>query len=333
MEYSAIRNHLKTKEYYPIYLLHGPESFFIDEITKHLEENILTEQEKSFNQLVVYGQDTDVEGIIGAARRYPMMSKYQVVIVKEAQNIRDISRLHVYAEKPLKSTILVINHKEKKIPGTTKLVKAIQKCGIVFSSDKIRDYKIPRWIEQHVAGKGYKIQGSAVQLLADHLGQNLSQIANELDKLMLNIGEVEEITQQHITDNIGINRDYNVFEFQKALIVKNQTKVYRIADYFASNPKAAPFVVILAILYRFFSKLWVFYQVRRKREAEIMEALQVRNRFALQDYQKGVNHYTIHQVKRAIRLLHEYDLKLKGVNNVGTKEGELLRELSFQLMV
>ncbi len=333
MEYSAIKNHFKTKEYYPVYLLHGPESFFIDEITKHLEENILREEEKSFNQLVVYGQDTDVDQIISAARRYPMMSKYQVVIVKEAQNLKNINRLHLYVEKPLRSTILVINHKEKKLKGTTKLVKAAQKCGIVFSSDKLRDYKVPRWIEQYVASKGFQIQGAATQMIVDYLGQHLSQISNELEKLMLNLGETKQITTQHVMDNIGINRDYNIFEFQKALAAKDRTKVYRITNYFVSTPKTSSLVFTLVMLYRFYSKLLIYFHVRQLREPEILAAMQLRSSFALQDYKLAVRNYSVAQVKRIIRVLHEYDLKVKGVNSAGTKEGELFRELAFQLLV
>ncbi len=333
MTLNDIRKDLRHKRFYPIYFLQGSEAYYIDQITHYLEQHILSEDEKSFNQLVVYGKDTDIETIITHARRYPMMAPYQVVVVKEAQHIKDILRLETYAKNPLKTTILILNYKNKKIRGTTKLAKLIKKNGVLFTSESLRDYQIPAWIKKYLNDRKYKIEEAAIQLLNQYLGTDLAKIANELDKLMLNVPREVLIRKQHIADNIGISKDYNVFELQNALVNKDLPKAMQITNYFGANPKAGPLVMVISMLYRFYSKLYLYLHVKNRTEKDILSALNFRNSWFLKDFQAASRKYSIKQVKKAIELLHVYDLKSKGVGNISTSQGELMKEMVIRLIL
>lgn len=323
---------LRKKIYHPIYLLQGEEVFFIDEVVNFIEKNTLSEAEKSFNQTIVYGKDTDADTIISTARRFPMMAERQVVVVREAQNLKDLNQLLSYAEQPASSTLLVLAHKYKTVAANTKLFKAIEKTGVVLTANKLYENHLPAWIQRQVKGKDYMIEAKAVETLVTYLGTELSRMANELDKLMLNLPKGSQITAQQVAENIGINKDYNVFEFQRALAQKNVTKVFTIADYFANNQKNNPLVMTLGTLYRFYSKLYVYMLLPHKTEQEILQALELRNSYALQDYKEAAKNYKPQQIKNIIGLLHLYDLKSKGVDSTAPPEA-LLKELTFRLIV
>lgn len=329
--FEGLYKELKHKKYAPIYLLQGEETFFIDKLVDFMEKSILSDSEKSFNQMILYGKDTDADTIINTARRYPMMSKYQVILLKEAQQMKDILKLEKYAANPSKSTILILAHKYKTVRGNTKLGKAIAKNGVVFSSKKLYENQVPAWIQRYVKQKKYDIQSNAMSLLVEYLGTELSRITNELDKLMLNVPEGTLINEQHISDNIGISKDYNVFELQKALAQNNITKAYKIADYYSKNPKAAPLPLLLGSLYRFFSRLYLYHHIRTKSDGEVLQAMGFRTRFQLKDYQAAVRHFNLTKTKKAVELLSVYDLKSKGIGNVGTPQEELVREMVVRL--
>ncbi len=331
MTFDDLQKELQQHKFRPVYLLQGDESYFIDQIANYIENHILSEADRPFNQMLVYGKDTDVDSIISAACRSPMMSPYQVIIVKEAQNLKDITKLQTYAEKPLDTTILVLVHKQKVIASNTKLYKAIEQKGVVFSASKIPESQMPAWIQRYIKNHKYQINSDAAALLTEYLGNDLGHIANELDKLLLLLPPTEIITLQHIADNIGISKEYNTFELQKALAVKDVVKVYRITDYFAHNPKAAPLPVLLGSLYRFFSRLFLFHNHQSRPEQETMVAMGLKNTFFLKEYREAARQYTLPKTKQIIGLLSEYDLKSKGVDS-NTDAPELLKELVFRIL-
>lgn len=333
MTFNDIKKELKKGIFRPIYFLQGDETFFIDYITNYLENKVLAVSERSFNQMVLYGKEVDIETVVTTAKRYPMMSKYQVVVVKEAQHLsRSIQKLKSYAEQPLGSTVLVINYKHKAITPKSKLGKAVSKNGVLFTAKKLYENQVPSWIRDYIKQKKYHIEPDAIALLVEYLGNDLGKISNELDKLVLNIEERTNITKNDVADNIGISKEYNVFELQKALTTKDKTKVLKITDYFATNPKAAPMVMVLGSLYRFFNLLYLYFHVKNKPEAEILKDLKLRNRYALNDYRMASRHYKVVQLKKIIHLLYQYDLRAKGINNASTPSSELLRELIIKIL-
>lgn len=338
MTFEAILKDLKNKVYYPVYFLHGEESYYIDKIADYIEENVLTESEKEFNQSVLYGKETDVSTIVGSAKRFPMMSNYQVIIVKEAQEVRNLiakdkdkDELLFYLENPLKSTILVFCYKYKEIDKRTKLAKVIEKKSVLFESKKIYENKVPDWIVSYLNAKAYHINPQATSLLTEYLGNDLSKVANELDKLMLNVKSNEEITVKHIEDNIGISKDFNIFELQNALGKKNILKANLIAKYFKANTKVNPLVVTIASLYSYFSKILIYHSLSDKSRNNVASALKV-NPFFVSDYETTAKNYSLSKTIDIISYLREYDLKSKGVDSTGIEEGDLLRELVFKIL-
>lgn len=331
MKFDQIISDLKNKIYHPLYLLAGEEAFFIDEISNYIEENILDAGEKEFNQTVVYGKDTDVASIISYAKRFPMMANYQVVIVKEAQSIKNLDELIPYIEQPLKSTLLVICYKYKKIDKRKALVKKADKLGVFFESNKLYENKVPEWINQQLIKNNCTIQPKAAVILTEFLGTDLSKISNEINKLMINLPTGSEISPSHIEENIGISKDFNVFELQSALGKKNIYKANQIINYFASNQKDNPLIKVVGILYSFFSKLLVYHHLKDKNRNSVASALSV-NPFFVQDYQVAARNYNADKLNRIISSLKEYDLKSKGVNNASATDGELMKELIFKIL-
>lgn len=334
LSYKQVLNHLNKKEYYPIYFLHGEESFYIDEITKILEKEALDDASKAFNQTILYGKDIDYKIILDNARRYPVMSEKQVVIVKEAQNLKSLDKLQPYFENPLDSTILVLAYKYKKIDSRKKFAKVLKKSKKVclFESAKLYDSKIPNWISNHIKDKGYNIKPAAASLLAEYLGTDLSKIANELEKLVLNLPKGAAIDKTIIQKNIGISKDFNVFELQKALGSRNQFKSFLIVKYFISNPKSHPLPMITATLYNFFSKVYVCQSMlKNSSDQAIAKATKV-NPFFLSDYKATSKAYSRQQLEKVFDILKEYDLRSKGVNNVSTPQGELLKEMIIRIL-
>jgi DNA polymerase-3 subunit delta len=330
---------LKNRKYKPLYLLHGEEPYFIDEVSNYAEHKLLSEAEKGFNQTVFYGKDTDIMAVLNAAKRYPMMAEYQVVLVKEAQDMKwgrddddkkSINPLLGYLENPLPSTILIFCYKYGKFDKRKKTYKAIEKNGVIFESAPLYDSKIPAWIEAYITGKGYQINQQASAMLAEYLGNDLSKIANELEKLMLNVTAGQAITLQHIQDNIGISKEYNVFELQSALSRKDPFKVNQIINYFEANPKSNPIVLVLGNLNNFFSKVLTYHYVKDRSPQNLARELGVSPYF-IKDYELAARSYNYGKTMEVISLLREYDLKSKGVES-NTGNGELMKELMFKIL-
>ena len=331
MTFEQIVGDIKRKIYHPVYLLHGDEPYYIDAITNLIEESVLTESEKEFNQTVVYGRDTDPGMIMDMARRFPMMANYQVVIIREAQDIDKLENLQPYLVKPQPSTILVIAHKYKKIDQRKGFVKNVAKTGVVFESSKFYDNKIPGWINEQVIAKGYSIRPEACQLLAEYLGNDLERITNEIGKLVINLPPGSAIDAAIIEKNIGISKDYNIFELQNALGDKDIVKANRIINYFAANTKQNPMIVVLTVLFGFFMKLMIYHQLVDKSKNFVASKLSV-NPYFVNDYIRAANNYPFRRLRVIIGLLREYDLRLKGIGNGSTEESELLRELVYKIL-
>ena len=343
-QYEEIFRDLKNKIYSPVYLLHGEEPYYIDRISDFIETKVLDEMEKEFNQTIVYGRDVEPLSLISMAKRYPMMSNYQILIVKEAQDMAywkkkkdkeddksDSDPLMNYFLNPLSSTLLVLCFKYKTFDKRTKLYKAIEKHASVYESKKIYDNKIPDWINHYIIDKGYKIKPKATQLMAESLGSDLSRIANECDKLFINIKPGQEIDTTHIEQNIGISKEFNSFELNAALAAKNVAKANRIINYFKANPKTNPMILVMGTLYSFFSKILLLHSLPDQSQNAAASALGL-SPYVITDYMTGAKNYSPQKVAAVISLLHEYDIKSKGVNNLSADEGELLKELIFKIV-
>ena len=330
--FDSVLKDLQNRKFSPIYFLMGEEGYFIDEITEYISDNVLTEEEKSFNFSIFYGKDTETVNIINTAKRYPMMAKYQLVIVKEAQQLKNIENLIYYVEKPQLATILVINYKYGKLKKNSKLYKALVKNAVIYESDKLYEDKIPVWINYYLQKKGLKIKPEAGIVLVEFLGNDLGKIAKELDKLIITLPpDIKEITRDHIERNIGISKDYNNFELQKALAKKDSFKVMQIVEYFSKNPKDNPIVVTINSLYFYFSKLLTYHYLPDKTKGNVASLLKI-NPYFVGEYAAASRLYKAGKVVRIISLLREYDLKSKGFNNVSVPDGELLKELMFKIM-
>jgi DNA polymerase-3 subunit delta len=329
--FDEILDDLNKKIYYPVYFLYGEEPYFIDEISDFIEQNILTEAEKEFNQTILYGKDAGVPEIISYARRYPMMSNYQVIIIREAQEVKNIEELEPYVLSPLVSTILVICYKYEKADRRKSFFKQVEKAGVLFESPRLYDNKIPDWITAYLAKRKYTITAKACMLMTEFLGNDLSKIANELVKLTINIPAGQEITEELIEKNIGISKDFNVFELQKALGRKDVVKANQIINYFAANPRENSLVKVIPILYSFFSKILIYHGLRDKSRNSVAAALSV-NPFFIPDYQSAAKCYPAGRIIALIHVLREYDLKAKGVDNTLATDGELMKELIFKIL-
>lgn len=332
MTFDQIIKDLKEEKYSPVYFLMGEESYYIDVITNYIADNVLTEEEKAFNQTIFYGKDIVASDIIMAARRFPMMAQHQVVIVKEAQNIKDIEGLSLYAENPLNSTILVVNYKYKTIDKRKKLYKALKNKGVLFESKKLYDNQVGTWLTGHLRSKGMSIDVTANQILVEYLGNDLSKIAHEIDKLQIAMGtDKKMITAEDIEKNIGISKEYNNFELNKAVLQKNAVKANRIIRTFAKNPKANPIQVTIATLFGYFQKLMAYYYLSDKSKHAVASALKI-NPYFVTDYTTGARNYSARKVVQVIGLLREYDMKSKGYNVSAIEDGELLKELIFKII-
>ena len=332
MTFDSILSDLKQKKYYPIYFLMGDESYFIDQITDFIAKNVLNETDKAFNQSVLYGKDVDIASVINAAKRFPMVAEHQVIIVKEAQNIAKIEDLVYYAENPLNSTLLVINYKYKKLDKRKKLYKALEKDAVLFEAKKLYEDKVPDWITKYLKNKQLEIQPTGALLLTEFLGVDLSKIAMELDKLVITLPPGEKlITPSHIEENIGISKDFNTIELQKALVKRDRLKTYRIIDHFAQNQKSNPFPVTMAMLYSFFNKTLVYYFLPDKSKMAVANALKI-NPYFVSDYQYAAKVFPPRKAVEIIAYLREYDLKSKGVGSLSATPGDLLKELAYKIL-
>ncbi len=330
-EINTIVSDIKKGNLKPIYFLMGEESYYIDKISDFIEETVLDEVEKGFNQQVMYGRDATIEDIVGAAKRYPMMAERQVLIVKEAQDLsRNIEKLVSYAENPQPTTVLVLNYKYKKLDKRKKLYKVIAKSGLIFESKKLYENQVSDWIRRVLSGKKYQVEPKAAQMLVEFLGTNLSKISNELDKLMLILPEGTIINPTHIEENIGISKDFNNFELRKAVGEKNVVKANRIIAYFAENPKNNPLVMTISLLNSFFTQLLLFHSLDDRSKNSVAKMLGV-NPFFVDEYFLAARNYPMRKVAQVIAFLRDADIKSKGVGANQTNE-DVLKELLFKIL-
>ena len=330
-EFKSLLSDLKKKVYRPVYFLMGEEAYYIDVISDYLTENVLDEAEKEFNLSVLYGRDINVSTIINEAKRYPMMGRYHIVVVKEAQNVKNIEELDTYIKNPLSTTILVICHKYKSIDKRKSFGKSLNHYAVVLDTKKLYDSQVPDWINDYLGTKEYSIAPKAALLITEFLGNDLSKVANELDKLILNIPEKAEITASHVEKFIGISKDYNNFELQKAIGTRNIFKSNQIITYFANNPKKNPLVLTISSLFAYFSNILSYHYSKDKSERGLAAALKI-NPFFVKEYLTAAKNYDIRKTVEVIGILRSYDLKSKGVDNTSADEGELLKELVYRVL-
>lgn len=403
MTFDQIISDLRNKIYHPVYFLMGEEPYYIDAISDYIEENVLNDAEKGFNQTILYGRDSEIAQIVGMAKRYPMMANYQLIIVKEAQDLfkkNDLDRIHQtikardaldtprnkkiveqirlkklasaadaarvlgmdkatdkkvleeifsqfkilnsdtgkgFAElihlldNPVKTSILVFNYKYQKLDKRKAFAKKLEKAGVLFESNRLYDNKIPDWITAYLRKREYSIDIPASVLLAEYLGNDLGRIANELTKLTINLPPGTRVNHNHIEANIGISKEYNIFELQNAIGSGEAARAQRIINYFAANEKENPAVKTIAILFSYFSKLLLYHDLKDHNPNNIAAALSIHPYF-VKDYQQAARRYPLSRVQKIVGILHEYDLKSKGVNNVSVKDGEISRELIYRIM-
>lgn len=321
----------KKKNFKPIYWLEGEEPYFIDKLVAFAEHHLLKEEEANFNRTIFYGKDAPWADVINACRRYPMFAERQIVILKEAQQMRDIEKLEQYIENPLSSTILIISYKEKKLDGRTKFSKLVKEKGELFTSKKLYDNQLPQWSIEMVTSKGFEINNKALMLLVDHVGNDLTRLEHEIDKISVNIKNRKLIQEDDIEEFIGISKEFNVFEFQNALAQKNSLRCFQIIQYFEQNPKSAPIQLILPSLYSFFSKLYVLYGLSQKDEKSAAAAIGV-HPFFVKDYLQALKCYPFSEIENVILLLHQYNLRSVGVGDTGTEDASLLKELVCKIV-
>jgi DNA polymerase III subunit delta len=321
----------KKQQFKPIYWLEGEEDYYIDVVMNYAEHHILNESEAGFNLTVFYGRDADWSAVVNACRRYPMFAERQVVLLKEAQQMKDIDKLESYVDSPLSSTIFVVSYKEKTLDGRTALSKTLKKKAEVFTSKKIYDSRLPEWTAEMVQSKGFSIAQKALMLLVDHIGNDLSRIANEVDKVLVNLGGEKLITEDDIENYVGVSKEYNVFELQDALGKKDLAKAIKIINYFEGNPKAAPIQMILPALYNYFSKAYMLCSLQGKDDKTAAAAIGV-NPFFIKDYHAIVRNYSFSGVEQALLLLHQYNLRGIGVGDTGTPDASLLKEMVVKMM-
>ncbi|MFL1011586.1 DNA polymerase III subunit delta [Flavisericum labens] len=316
----------------PIYFLMGEEPYYIDRISDFIEDTVLSEEERGFNQVILYGRDVAIDDIVSHAKRYPMMAEHQVVIVKEAQDLsRTIEKLAKYAENPQPTTVLVVNYKYKKIDKRKALYKTLKKTGVVYESKKLYENQVADWIRRVLSPKKYDISPKAAQMLVEFLGTDLSKINNELKKLQIILPKGTQITPEHIEKNIGISKDYNNFELRKAIGERNATKAFKIVKYFGENPKDNPMVVTVSLLFNFFSQLLHFHGLNDKSPRSVASALKI-NPYFVNEYINAARNYPMRKVSTVVSTLREFDVKGKGVGANAVPQGDLLKELLVRIL-
>ena len=331
--YEEILRNLKNKVYAPVYFLMGEEDYYIDRISEYIIETVLTESEKEFNLSVIYGADTNIPSVISAARRYPMMSKYQVVVIKEAQAIHDWDDLVYYLEKPMPSTILVFCYKHGTVDRRRKFTAEIDKIGVLFESKKLKEPQLPGFITSYLKRKQVEIEQKAADMMAEFVGADLNRMAGELEKLIITLPKGQRrITPEQIERNIGISKDYNNFELRAALVEKNILKANKIVKYFEENPKSNPLLMTLGVLFNFFSNLMLAYYAPEKTEQGVAAYLGLRSPWQAREYMIAMRKYSGVKVMKIIGAIRECDVKSKGMGNSSVSDGELLRELIYMIL-
>jgi DNA polymerase-3 subunit delta len=331
MDHKLLLKEIRNKKFEKIYFLHGEEPYFIDVLTKAIQDNALEESERDFNQSILYGKDAEVLSLISELKSYPMMAERRLVILKEAQYFKAIEQLESYLENPANSTIFVICYKYKTFDARKKTLKNALKNGVVFKSEKVKEYQLAEWIQQYIKTTGYELTSKACMLLIESLGNDLGRIVKELEKLAVLIEKGTIINENHIEENIGISKDYNVFELTNAVANKDNLKALKIVDYFEHNPKAADLVFVISNLFKFFSQIMRIHFLPNKSREAVARALGV-HPFVAGELTNAKNKYDPRKIAANIALIHEYDLKSKGVGNTSTTQGELMREMVYQLI-
>jgi len=321
----------KKKSFKPIYWLEGEEEYFIEKVIAYAEHNILSKSEVSFNLSVFYGKDAGWADIVNACRRYPMFAERQVVILKEAQQMKDVEKLETYIENPLSSTIFVVSYKGKKLDARKKFTKLVKERGVLVTTKKMYDSQLPEWTKELLQSKGLSISQKGLALLVDHIGNDLIRIENEIDKILVNLGKRTNITEEDIEEYIGVSKDFNVFELQTALASKDIARAIRIIQYFEANPKAAPIQLVLPSLYSFFSKVFMIFGAGESDEKAMAAVIGV-NPYFINDYLKASRLYTYPEIENVLMLLHHYNLKSVGVGDTGTEDASLLKEMVVKIM-
>lgn len=331
MSAEKILNDWKKKKYKPVYWLEGEEDYYIDQLVNAAEKEILTPEEAGFNLSIFYGKDSTWADVVNACMKYPMFSDKQVVILKEAQQLKELDKLEAYIEKPLSSTIFIVAHKEKKVDGRSKLAKLLKEKAELLTTKKMYDNELPAWTQQMIENKGYQPTQKAIHLLVDHIGNDLSRLANEVDKVILNLGDKKTINEDDIENFVGISKEYNVFELQNAVGKKNLSKALQIVQYFESNPKAAPIQLILPSLYSFFSKVFMLFGAQG--DDKTVAAQTGINQWFMKDYKASAAVYGYEGVQAALLLMHDYNLRSVGVGDAGTEDASLLKEMIYKMMM
>jgi len=331
LSFKEISDQIKQRNFQPVYLLHGEEPYYIDTLAQLFEASVLQEHEKSFNQTILYGADVEGRQVRDMATRYPMMAPYQLIIIKEAQGLQKIEELEPYVSNPVTTTILVLCHKYKKLDLRKKLGQTIKKSGIEFESKKIYDDKLPGWIIEQLKNDHVKIKPEAASLIADHLGNDLSKISNELSKLKLHITDGKEIDLDDVHKHIGISKEYNIFEFQKAIGQKDKLKAFQIAHYFIENPKSNPIIGINIMLYSYFTKLYRLHASNESNNNTLARAIGIPSPFFVPEYKAAARNYPVRKIEEIFHYLKEYDLKAKGVNIDKLNNENLLKEMIFKI--
>ena len=321
----------KRKVFKPVYWLEGEEEYFINEVMEFAEHHLLPEEEKAFNLSVFYGKDADWAAVINACRRYPMFAERQVVLLKEAQQMRDISKLEPYIQHPLGSTVFVVSYKDKKVDGRSKLAKLLKDKGELLSTKKMYENQLPEWVTELLEARGLTIEQKALYLLIDHIGNDLIRIKSEIEKIQINLGYRKMIQEDDIENFVGISKEYNAFELQAALARKDTEKAFRIIQYFESNPKAAPIQLVLPALYSFFSKVYMIFGIPGPDEKTTASVLGV-SPFFVKDYLLAAKNFGFAGTEKALLLLHHYNLKSVGVGSVNVGDGALMKELVVKLI-
>lgn len=332
MELEQIISDWKKGIFKPVYWLEGEESYYIDTLTEFAEKNILSEEQMAFNLIVFYGKDAKVEDVLNSCRRYPVASDTQVVIIKEAQQMRDIEKIESYLDAPLASTLLLVAYKDKTFDKRKAFGKSLQKKVAVFTTKKLYDNELPQWASSMVQQKGFDITPKALQILIDHVGNDLQRMENEIDKVSLNLKGRKKISEDDIEDFVGVSKEFNVFELQKAILSRDMAKSLRIINYFGSNPKAGPIQLVLPTLYSFFSKLHIAHSSSVKDERSIAALLGI-NSFFVKDYVLAMQRYTPMEVEKIILILHHYNLKSIGIARPNVDDAGLMNEMVAKIII
>jgi len=332
ISYEQILADLRAKKYAPIYFLMGEEPYYIDVLSDFIQNHVLDDSEKEFDQTILYGKEVDINMVINAAKRYPMMGGYQVIIIKEAQLIKEWDNLVHYISNPLKSTILVFCYKYGTPDKRKKWFLDVRNTAVVFESTKLRDYQVESWIKDYCKTKNVGIDDKAVAMLSEFLGTDLSKLVNELDKLLITKpSDAKRITPELVETNIGISKDFNVFELQSALVSKDVLKANRIVRYFSENKKANPLVMVLPQLFKFFSDLMIYHYIADKSQGNVASELKI-NPYFVKDFQKAAQSFGAWKTMNIISWIRETDARYKGIDNPSTDEGDLMKELIFKIL-